>query len=138
MNIAEKIKLVEKKFARTDLPRFNVGDTLKMKLKVQESDDKVRLHPFEGTVIRKAGTGVKSTFTVRKISFGEGVERTFPLHSPVIDSIKIVSKGKTKRAKLYYLRTRVGKGSRVRLEEAGPAAAPAAAAQSTPSQEQVS
>ena len=118
MNIAERIKSVEKKFVRSDLPKFDIGDTLKMKLKVLETDEKVRLHPFEGTVIRKSGTGIKSTFTVRKVSFGEGVERTFPLHSPVIDSIKIVSKGKTKRAKLYYLRRRVGKGARVRLEEA--------------------
>ena len=87
-----------------------------MKIKVTEAD-KVRLHPFEGTVIRKRGRGIKATFTVRKISFGEGVERTFPVHSPVIDSLKVVSKGVVKRAKLYYLRDRVGKSARISKEQ---------------------
>ena len=95
---------------------FEVGDTVKMKVKVQEAD-KVRLHPFEGTIIRKTGRGVKGTFTVRKISFGEGVERIFPLHSPVIDSLKITSKGVVKRSKLYYLRGRVGKATRIKRRQ---------------------
>lgn len=112
-NIHEIIRKIEQKNFRRDLPVFDVGDTVKMKIRVQEAD-KVRLHPFEGTVIRKTGKGVKGTFTVRKISFGEGVERIFPLHSPVIESLKVMSKGKTNRARLYYLRERQGKS--VRLE----------------------
>lgn len=115
-NVGELIKKVDAKYIRNDIPEFEVGDTVKMKVKVQEAD-KVRLHPFEGTIIRKTGRGLKATFTVRKISFGEGVERVFPLHSPVIDSLKIVSKGVNKRAKLYYLRDRVGKAARVRKQQ---------------------
>jgi large subunit ribosomal protein L19 len=112
-NIGAKIKMIDKKALRDDVPDFDIGDTVKMKVKVQEAD-KVRLHPFEGTVIRKTGRGLKATFTVRKLSFGEGVERTFPLNSPVINSLKVVSKGIVKRAKLYYLRDRVGKKARVK------------------------
>ena len=82
VNIGERIKYIEGKHKRTDIPDFSVGDTIKMKIKVQEAD-KIRIHPFEGTVIRKTGRGVKGTFTVRKISFGEGVERIFPMHSPI-------------------------------------------------------
>ena len=113
MNIGEEIKRINAKQLRTDIPDFEVGDTIKMKVKVQEAD-KVRLHPFEGTIIRKTGRGLKGTFTVRKISFGEGVERIFPIHSPVIESLQIISKGVTKRAKLYYLRARKGKAARVK------------------------
>ena len=107
---------IEAKYFRKDLPDFNVGDTIKMMVKVAEAD-KVRLHPFEGTVIRKKGRGLKSTFTVRKISFGEGVERAFPLHSPAIDSLKVISRGTVRRSKLYYLRKRVGKKTRVKKDE---------------------
>jgi len=113
INVGEYIKKVDAKYCRTDIPEFEVGDTVKMKVRVQEAD-KVRLHPFEGTIIRKTGRGIRGTFTVRKISFGEGVERIFPLHSPVIDSLKVTSKGITKRSKLYYLRDRVGKAARVK------------------------
>ena len=115
-NVGERIKQVDNKYLRKDIPEFHVGDTVKMKVKVQEAD-KVRLHPFEGTIIRKTGRGTKGTFTVRKISFGEGVERVFPLHSPVIESLKVTSKGVTKRSKLYYLRARVGKGARVKRRQ---------------------
>ena len=111
----EKIKSIEEKFTKKDLPDFNVGDTIKMKIKVAEAD-KIRLHPFEGTVISKSSRGVKSSFTVRKISFGEGVERIFPLYSPVIESLKVVNKGIVKRAKLYYLRQRGGKSARIKKE----------------------
>ena len=111
-NVGERIKALNQKSLRTDIPEFEVGDTVKMKVKVQEAD-KVRLHPFEGTIIRKTGRGLQGTFTVRKISFGEGVERIFPLHSPVIESLTVVSKGVVKRSKLYYLRDRVGKKARV-------------------------
>ncbi len=108
----EKMKLIEDQFLRKDFPEFNPGDVVKMKLKVKEAD-KIRLHSFEGTVIRKTGGGLNGTFTVRKVSFGEGVEKVFPLNSPVIDSIQIVSRGKVNRSKLYYLRGRVGKASKV-------------------------
>lgn len=114
--IAEKIRLVEEKFLRKNAPKFEVGDTVKMMIKVTEAD-KVRLHPFEGTIIKKNGQGLKGTFTVRKISFGEGVERIFPVHSPVIESLKVISKGSVKRAKLYYLRDRIGKKGRVKTQQ---------------------
>jgi large subunit ribosomal protein L19 len=109
----EKIKLISDPFLRSDFPAFKAGDVIKMKLKVKEAD-KIRLHAFEGTVIRLTGGGINASFTVRKISFGEGVEKVFPMHSPVIDSIEVVSKGKTKRSKLYYLRGRVGKAAKVK------------------------
>lgn len=108
-----KLQDFEKTFIRTDLPEFEVGDTVKMKIKVQEAD-KTRVHPWEGIVIGRQGGGVKETFTVRKISFGEGVERTFPLHSPVIDSLKVVGKGDVARSKLFYLRERTGKAARIK------------------------
>ena len=120
----------EEKHLRKDIAAFNVGDTVKMKIKVQEAD-KVRLHPWEGIVIAKRGNGVGATFTVRKVTFGEGVERIFPVNSPTIASLKVVSKGNVHRAKLYYLREKSGKGSRVDTEvvtEAAQAAAQAALA----------
>ncbi len=117
MGIAEKLKLIEQKFLRKDLPEFHVGDTVKMMIKVQEAD-KLRTHPFEGTVISKTGRGLKGTFAVRKISFGEGVERIFPLHSPTIESLKVVAHGSVNRAKLYYIRSKIGKKSRIKTEQA--------------------
>ncbi|MBU0468585.1 MAG: 50S ribosomal protein L19 [Candidatus Omnitrophica bacterium] len=110
------IKKLDSKYLRSDLVDFEVGDTVKMKVKVEEAE-KVRLHPFEGIVIRKTGRGLAASFTVRKISFGEGVERTFPLHSPAIDSLTVVSKGLVKRAKLYYLRDRIGKKAKVKKRQ---------------------
>ena len=115
-NLGEVINRIDQKYLRTDLPDFEVGDTIKMKIKVDEGE-KTRLHPFEGTIIRKTGRGLRASFTVRKISNGEGVERMFPLHSPLIESLTIVSKGIVKRAKLYYLRDRVGKKARVRRRQ---------------------
>ncbi len=112
----EKIAAVGAQNLRNDLPVFDVGDTIKMKIKVKEAD-KIRIHSFEGTVIKKTGIGVAAAFTVRKISFGEGVERTFPINSPVIDKIDIVAKGIVKRAKLYYLRDRLGKKARVKVDQ---------------------
>ncbi len=111
-----KIDLMCGSSIRKDLPAIEVGDTVKMKIKVKEAD-KVRIHPFEGTVIKTTGRGVTAAFTVRKISFGEGVERTFPVNSPVIDKIEVMSKGLVKRAKLYYLRDRLGKQSRVKVDQ---------------------
>lgn len=103
-----KMKIIEEQYLKKNISEFNVGDMVKVMVKIPEAD-KVRLHPFEGIVIAKKGTGIKSTFTVRKVSYGEGIERVFPVYSPSIDSIEIVRKGKTKRAKLYYLRERIGK-----------------------------
>ena len=113
----ERIKMFDDQQVRKDLPTFDVGDTVKMKIKVKEAE-KMRIHSFEGTVIKKTGQGLAAAFTVRKISFGEGVERTFPVNSPVIDKIEVVAKGVVKRAKLYYLRDRLGKASRVKVEQA--------------------
>ena len=112
----EKMASVSAKNIRKDIQVFDVGDTIKMKIKVREAD-KIRIHPFEGTVIKKTGIGLGAAFTVRKISFGEGVERTFPVNSPVIDKIEVVSKGVIKRAKLYYLRDRLGKKARVQVDQ---------------------
>ena len=112
----EKIASVSAGNVRKDIPVFEVGDVLKMKIKVKEAD-KIRIHPFEGTVIKRTGVGLGAAFTVRKISFGEGVERTFPVNSPVIEKIEIVSKGIIKRAKLYYMRDRLGKKARVQVDQ---------------------
>ncbi len=111
----EKLKAYSNKKLRSDIPAFNVGDTLKMKIKVQEAD-KIRLHSWEGIVIAKQGQGIAEVFTIRKVSFGEGVEKIFPIHSPFIDSIKVVSKAKIDRAKLYFLRERTGKKARITTE----------------------
>jgi len=105
----DKIKLIESEYLKKDMPKFNVGDTIKVLVKIPEGPDKVRLHPFEGVVIAKKGRGVKESFTVRKVSYGEGIERVYLLHSPSIERIEIIRSGKVKRAKLYYLRGKVGK-----------------------------
>lgn len=104
-----KMQLVEQSITKKEMPKFNVGDTVKILTKIPEGPDKVRLHPFEGVVIAKAGSGIRENFTVRKVSYGEGIERVFPLYSPSIERIEIIRSGKVKRAKLYYLRGKVGK-----------------------------
>ncbi|BAB06197.1 50S ribosomal protein L19 [Halalkalibacterium halodurans] len=98
---------------RTDLPSFRPGDTLRVHVKVIEGS-RERIQVFEGVVIKRRGTGVSETFTVRKISYGVGVERTFPLHSPKIDKIEVKRRGKVRRAKLYYLRNLRGKAARIK------------------------
>ena len=108
----KRIEEFSKRQLRNDLAQFNVGDTLKVYVKALEAG-KVRIHPFEGTVIAKKGKGVSQTFTLRKISYGEGVERIFPLHSPNLEKIEVLHKGKVRRAKLYYLRGRTGKRAKV-------------------------
>jgi len=107
------INQIEKEQLRKDIPDFVPGDTLNLKVKVVEGG-KERLQVYQGIVIKRQGTGARETFTVRKISHGVGVERTFPVHSPNIDEIKVVRKGNVSRAKLYYLRERRGKASRVK------------------------
>jgi large subunit ribosomal protein L19 len=107
------IDIVEKEQLRTDLPEFSPGDTVKVHLKVKEGE-RERIQVFEGIVIGRKGKGVRETFTVRKVTFGISVERVFPLHSPKIEKMEVVSFGKVRRAKLYYLRGKVGKKSRVK------------------------
>jgi large subunit ribosomal protein L19 len=108
-----KVDVVEKARLRDDVPEFWPGDTVKVHVKVVEGT-RSRIQVFEGVVIRRQGGGLRETFTVRKISFGVGVERTFPVHSPVIDEIEVARRGKVRRAKLYYLRDRVGKKARIK------------------------
>ena len=98
---------------RTDLPRINVGDTLKVYLKIKEGE-KERVQMFDGTVIAKKHGGINETFTIRKVSYGVGVERVIPVNSPNIDRIEVVRVGKVRRAKLYYLRSRSGKSARIK------------------------
>ncbi len=108
-----KTDLVDKQYLRTDLPPFRPGDTVKVHVRVVEAG-RERVQVFQGVVIRRQGGGLQETFTVRKISFGVGVERTFPLHSPSVAKLEVVSRGKVRRAKLYYLRERRGKKARIR------------------------
>lgn len=105
--------LVEKQFLRADVPDFRPGDTVKVHVRVVEAG-RERIQVFQGVVIRRQGGGLRETFTVRKISFGVGVERTFPVHSPTIARLEIVTRGHVRRAKLYYLRERRGKKARIR------------------------
>jgi large subunit ribosomal protein L19 len=105
--------LVERPHLKTDLPEFRPGDTVRVSVRVVEGE-RERIQVFEGIVIRQRGSQLSRTFTVRKVSFGVGVERTFPLHSPMIAKIDIASHGDVRRAKLYYLRSRVGKKAKVK------------------------
>ena len=98
---------------RSDIPDFRPGDTLKVNVKVVEGT-RSRIQAFQGVVIARQGGGVRETFTVRKVSFGVGVERTFPVHSPIIQKIEVVTKGDVRRAKLYYLRDRTGKAAKIK------------------------
>lgn len=107
------IKTIEQEQLRTDLPVLSIGDYVKVHLKVKEGN-RERLQVFEGTVIAKKGAGLRETFTVRRVSYGVGVERILPVHSPKIDHVDVVRKGKVRRAKLYFLRERVGKASKVK------------------------
>ena len=107
------IDLIESEGIRKDLPNFNVGDTVKVFVKVVEGN-KERLQAYEGTVIARKNGGIRETIVVRRIACGVGVERTFPLHSPKIDSIQVVRHGKVRRAKLYYLKERTGKAAKLK------------------------
>ncbi|HKN19404.1 MAG TPA: 50S ribosomal protein L19 [Dissulfurispiraceae bacterium] len=107
-----QIHAVEEGFRR-EVPAFNIGDTVRIYVKVVEGD-KERLQPFEGVVIARKGSGVRETFMVRKMSFGVGVERIFPVHSPSIDKIETIKRGKVRRAKLYYIRAKKGKEAKIR------------------------
>ncbi|MEO0999768.1 MAG: 50S ribosomal protein L19 [Pseudomonadota bacterium] len=113
MNLIEQLEAEQVATLGKDVPEFQAGDTVRVGYKVTEGS-RTRVQNYEGVVIgRKGGNGIGGSFTVRKISFGEGVERVFPLHSPNIDSITVVRRGKVRRAKLYYLRSRRGKSARI-------------------------
>jgi large subunit ribosomal protein L19 len=125
MNVMESI---EKKYLKSKLPDFKPGDTIQVHVRVKETEkasakkkeaekEKERIQIFEGVVIGMRGRGIQSTFVVRKISFGVGVERIFPFHSPTVDKIKVVKRGSVRRAKLYYLRERAGKAAKIREKQ---------------------
>lgn len=107
------IRTIEQEQLRTDRPEFGPGDTVRVHVKVVEGNNE-RIQVFEGVVIRKSGGGLREMFTVRKVSQGVGVERTFPLHSPRVDKIDVVRRGRVRRARLYYLRERSGKAARIK------------------------
>ncbi|MCR1951521.1 MULTISPECIES: 50S ribosomal protein L19 [unclassified Clostridium] len=109
----EIIRAIEAEQMRSDLPNFHVGDTVKVYVKIKEGT-RERVQMFEGTVIKKQNGGLRETFTVRRVAYGTGVERTFPMNSPIIDKMEVVRKGKVRRAKLFYLRDRVGKAAKVK------------------------
>lgn len=111
--MSQVIRELEREQLKQDIPAFRPGDTVRVHVKVIEGQ-RERIQVFEGIVIRRRGSGISETFTVRKVSYGVGVERTFPLHSPRIDKIEVVRQGRVRRAKLYYLRDRVGKAARIR------------------------
>jgi large subunit ribosomal protein L19 len=114
----ELIKNLEKEMIRMDLPSFSAGDTIKVHVKIREGE-KERIQVFQGVVISKRNNGAQSSFTVRKISYGVGVERVFPAHSPFIDQIEVVTKGRVRRAKIYYLRKLRGKAARIKEKRLG-------------------
>jgi len=113
-NDMDMIRMIENEQLRNSIPDFNIGDTVRVLVKVVEGS-REKLQAFEGIVIQRQNGGLRETFTVRKISYGVGIERTFPLHSPRVDSINVVRKGKVRRAKLFYLRERLGKAARVKI-----------------------
>jgi large subunit ribosomal protein L19 len=109
----ELIRSIEAEQLRKDLPNFNVGDTVKVHVKVKEGN-RERVQVFEGTVLKRQNGGLRETFTVRRVAYNVGTERTFPVHAPVIEKIEVVRRGKVRRAKLFYLRNRVGKAAKVK------------------------
>ncbi|MCR5208336.1 MAG: 50S ribosomal protein L19 [Eubacterium sp.] len=109
----DALKLIAQDSIKENTPKFNIGDTVKVSVNIREGQ-RERIQMFEGTVIAKSGSGVSETFTVRRLSYGVGVERVFPLHSPNVVNVQVVRSGKVRRAKLYYLRDRVGKAAKVK------------------------
>ena len=108
----DALKLIAADSMKDNAPKFEIGDTVRVDVKIREGD-RERIQAFEGTVIAKKGSGVAETFTVRRVSYGVGVERVFPLHSPNVAAVSVVRHGKVRRSKLYYLRDRVGKAAKV-------------------------
>ena len=109
----DALKVIAADSVKTEIPAFEVGDTIRIGVNIREGD-KERVQSFEGTVIARKGNGVSETFTVRRVSYGVGVERVFPLHSPNVKSVEVIRRGRVRRAKLYYLRDRVGKAATVK------------------------
>ena len=109
-----RLDSVDKAQLRTDIPAFQPGDTVRVHVRIKESETKERLQAFEGVCIARTGGGIRETFTVRKTSFGVGVERIFPLHGPIIGRVEVVRRGRVRRAKLYYLRNLRGKAARIK------------------------
>lgn len=109
----DALKLISDSSLKKDAPAVNIGDTVKVHVKIKEGD-KYRIQVFEGTVIAKKHGGINETFTVRRVAHGCGIERVFPVHSPVVDKVEVVRSGKVRRSKLYYLRDRVGKAAKVK------------------------
>ncbi len=109
----EILRAIEAEQMRNDLPEFHVGDTVKLHVKVKEGN-RERIQMFEGTVIQRQNGGLRETFTVRRLAYGVGVERTFPVNSPIIEKMEVTRRGKVRRAKLFYLRDRVGKAAKVK------------------------
>lgn len=107
------LKKISESSLKSTLPEFNVGDTVKVDVQITEGE-RTRIQVFEGTVIAKKGNGISETFTVRKVSYGFGVERIFPMHSPSVKDVKVIRKGRVRRSKLYYLRERIGKAAKVK------------------------
>ena len=113
MHMLDVIKEIEALQIKTDIPEFNVGDTVRISVKIKEGT-RERIQAFEGTVLKRQNGGLRENFTVRRVAYGVGVERTFPINSPYIEKIEIIRKGKVRRAKLTYLRDRVGKSAKVK------------------------
>ncbi|QEY34049.1 50S ribosomal protein L19 [Caproiciproducens galactitolivorans] len=109
----DALKLIAQDSVKKEIPEFEVGDTVKVNVNIREGE-RERIQVFEGTVTARKGSGVSETFTVRRVSYGVGVERVFPVHSPNVKGVEIVRKGRVRRAKLYYLRDRVGKAAKVK------------------------
>ena len=109
----DKLKLISDSSLKTDAPELNIGSTVRVHVKIREGN-RERIQVFEGTVIAKRGSGISSTFTVRRVSYGVGIERVFPVHSPNVAKVEVVREGKVRRSKLYYLRDRVGKSAKVK------------------------
>lgn len=107
------LKIISADSVKQEIPAFEVGDTVRIGVNIREGD-KERVQMFEGTVIARKGSGISETFTVRRVSYGVGIERVFPIHSPNVKEVKVIRRGKVRRAKLYYLRDRVGKAAKVK------------------------
>ena len=109
----DALKLISQDSVKTEIPQFDIGDTVRIDVNIREGE-RERIQVFEGTVIARKGSGISETFTVRRISYGDGVERVFPLHSPNVKGVTVVRKGRVRRAKLYFLRDRIGKAAKVK------------------------
>ena len=109
----DALKIISQNSVKSDLPDFNIGDTVRVSVNIKEGE-RERIQMFEGTVIARKGGGVAETFTVRRVSYGVGVERVFPLHSPNVKNVQVIRRGKVRRSKLYYLRDRQGKAAKVK------------------------